>query len=138
MGTAVYARIGAITGDSKYFAKAWANFNLSAFTPHPTGYAFWSPSEQLFYRDPPKGSPNGVFWARGSGWVAAALADVLRLSRPDDAAVPQYAGVFKQFMARLATLQGADGCWRTSLTDPGAAAAAISKHRSMPDRVRDH
>lgn len=118
MGTAVHARIGAITGQSKYFDQAWAAFNLSAFTPHPAGYAFWSPAEQLFYRDPPKATPNGVFWARGNGWVAAALADVLRLSPPGHAAVPVYTAAFKAFMARLAGLQGADGCWRTSLTDP--------------------
>jgi rhamnogalacturonyl hydrolase YesR len=121
MGTAVYARIGAITGNSKYFEQAWTAFNISAFTPHPSGYSFWSPTEQLFYRDPPMDNPNGVFWARGNGWVAAALADVLRLSSPGDAAVPAYAAAFKAFMGRLVGLQGAEGCWRTSLTNPGAA-----------------
>lgn len=119
MAMAVYARVGAATGEQKYFEKMYANFAYSALVPHPNGFAFFSSSDALFYRDPPKGAPNGVFWSRGNGWAAAALVQALKYSPKGDPHVATYMSVFKQHMARLVQLQGADGCWRCSLTDPG-------------------
>lgn len=95
------------------------NFVYATLSPHPNGYAFWSKSEALFYRDPPKDTPNGVFWARGNGWVAAALVQALKYAPPSDPHTQTYRLVFRQHMAKLAQLQGADGCWRSSLTNPG-------------------
>lgn len=123
MAMSVYSRIGAATGDHKYFDKMFANFNYSVLTQYPNGYGFWSPNERLFYRDPPRGSPNGIFWARGNGWAVAALVQAISLSPPGDPYVPVYTHIYKQHVARLAELQGADGCWRCSLTNPGACEA---------------
>lgn len=119
MAMSVYSRIGTATGKQAYFDKMHTNFVYSALSPHPNGYGFWSVSDALFYRDPPKDHPDGVFWSRGNGWAAAALVQAMKFSPPSDPQVQTYKGVFKQHMARLAQLQGADGCWRSSLTNPG-------------------
>lgn len=96
------------------------NFVYAALSPHPNGFAFWSKSDSLFYRDPPQDHPNGVYWSRGNGWVAAALVQALKYAPPSDPHTQTYRLVYRQHMARLAELQGADGCWRSSLTNPGA------------------
>lgn len=71
--------------------------------------------------------PNGLFhhgpkapfyWARGDGWVAAALAEVLQ-SLPRSH--PQYARLmagYKKMMAGLMAVQGKDGLWHQLLDDP--------------------
>lgn len=125
MAMSVYSRIGALTGNPVYFQKMFKNFVHSALTPHPQGYAFFSRSEHLFYRDPPKTNPDGVFWSRGNGWVAAALVQALRFSPPADPHVATYRAVYVQLMSRLVQLQGEDGCWRSSLTDPGERLAWV-------------
>jgi rhamnogalacturonyl hydrolase YesR len=80
MAMSVYARIGALTGNTAYFNKMHANFQYAALQPHPHGYALWSQDQGLFYRDPPKGKPDGVFWSRGNGWAAAALVQAMKYS----------------------------------------------------------
>ena len=71
--------------------------------------------------------PNGLFhhgpdapfyWARGNGWVAAALAEVLQSLPPEH---PQYARLmagYKKMMAGLKACQSADGLWHQLLDDP--------------------
>lgn len=122
MAMAVWARLGAATGNQAYFDKMHTNFVHAALTPHPGGFGFWSAEDRLFYRDPPKGAPSGVFWSRGNGWAAAALVQAMQFSPPGDPHMQTYTSVFKQQMARLLALQGADGCWRSSLTDTGVRA----------------
>lgn len=119
MALSVYARIGALTGNQTYFDKMHRNFIYSALTPHPNGFAFWSQPNSLFYRDPPKDHPNGVFWSRGNGWAAAALVQALKYAPAEDPHTQTYRVVFRQHMQRVGALQGADGCWRSSLLAPG-------------------
>jgi len=71
--------------------------------------------------------PNGLFhhgpeapfyWARGNGWVAASLAEVLRSVPPEH---PRYARLmagYKKMMAGLKSVQGSDGLWHQLLDDP--------------------
>jgi unsaturated rhamnogalacturonyl hydrolase len=79
--------------------------------------------EHLFYRDSrffDQRAPNGrkVFWSRGNGWVLAGLARVLQEMPADYAERPRYVALFREMAAKIATLQQADGYWRTSLLDP--------------------
>jgi rhamnogalacturonyl hydrolase YesR len=71
--------------------------------------------------------PNGLFhhgpeapfyWARGNGWVAASLAEVLQ-SLP--VTHPQYARLmagYKKMMAGLKSVQAPSGLWHQLLDDP--------------------
>ena len=71
--------------------------------------------------------PNGLFhhgpaapfyWARGNGWVAAALAEVLQSLPPTH---PQYARLmagYRNMMAGLKAVQAPSGLWHQLLDDP--------------------
>ena len=81
--------------------------------------------EHLFYRDSrffDQRMPNGqkVFWSRGNGWVLAGLARVLQYLPPDWADRPRFVELFQQMARRIASLQGNDGYWRSSLLDPAS------------------
>jgi rhamnogalacturonyl hydrolase YesR len=92
------------------------------------GWRFWSPSDALFHRDPPVAAAQQqepqqqqqapIFWARGNGWALGALAAALEFTPRADPHRAVYADLLQRHAARLAQLQGADGCWRVSLTDP--------------------
>jgi unsaturated rhamnogalacturonyl hydrolase len=85
-------------------------------------------SEGLFFRDakyvyPKHKSVNGKkdFWARGNGWVFAALPrviDDLPKDHPDRA---HYIGIFREMAASLAASQQDDGYWTRSMLDPAHA-----------------
>ena len=73
--------------------------------------------------------PNGLFfhapdvkyfWARGDGWFAAGMAEMLRTlpaSHPDR---PRIMAGYKLMMAALLKYQGADGMWRELIDHPEA------------------
>ena len=80
-------------------------------------------AQGLWYRDctyvgttDANGQP--VFWARGNGWVIAAMAEVLQSLPAGDPHATKYADMLKTMAAKLVTLQGSDGFWRSSLLDP--------------------
>ena len=79
-------------------------------------------TQGLWYRDcaaigakDANGQP--VFWARGNGWVIAAMAQVLESLPAGDPRGAKYASMLQTMAARLAPLQGSDGLWRASLAD---------------------
>ena len=66
------------------------------------------------------GANGPYFWARGNGWVAAGLAEILTdlpADHPDRAAV--LAG-YRRMMAALLANQAADGLWRQLIDHPDA------------------
>ena len=118
MAPPVWARMSAITGDRKYIdamdVQWWRTYDR-----------LWDDKEHLFARDErfvTRLSPNGkkIFWSRGEGWVVAGLARLLEAMPADYPTRPKYIKVYQQMAARLITLQGADGLWRSSLLDTDA------------------
>ena len=59
-----------------------------------------------------------VFWSRGNGWVLAGLARVLQYLPEDYPERPRFLTLFQGMAKKIASLQGDDGYWRTSLLDP--------------------
>ncbi len=114
MTMSVYARLGAITGDRRYYQHMYKNFDYGT----RTGYKFWSGKDSLFYRDPLTAPPAPWFWSRGNGWAMGALVAAIQHSPASDARRAVYVDMFQKHAARLAQLQGRDGCWRVSLADP--------------------
>jgi rhamnogalacturonyl hydrolase YesR len=87
-----------------------------------TYHFLYDKENNLFFRDSSyfdKTEDNGkkVLWGRGNGWVAAGLVNLLKLLPEDSTYRPFYEDLFKEFVPRLATLQGSDGFWRASLLD---------------------
>ncbi|WP_420154251.1 glycoside hydrolase family 88/105 protein [Siphonobacter sp.] len=67
-----------------------------------------------------KREANGkkVFWSRGNGWVMGGLVKVLQELPKNHPTRDFYLTQYKQMSDRLASLQQADGLWRSSLLDP--------------------
>lgn len=79
----------------------------------------------LYYRDakyvyPKHKSVNGKkdFWARGDGWVLAALAKVLKDLPETDAYCQEYIDCFRTMAKAIAACQQPEGYWTRSMLDP--------------------
>lgn len=117
----VMTRMHHITGDPAYLAK------LRAYFDHARDLMY-DPADALFFRDakyifPKHKSSNGGkdFWARGNGWVFAALPKVIQdlpESHPDRA---HYLSIYQSMARSLAACQQPGGYWTRSLIDPDHA-----------------
>ena len=131
MGLPDWALWATRTGNSAYLAKLDAFFlwtrdqggTSTRCSAHPpTQPGLFDAGQSLWYRDcsyvnatDVNGKP--VFWSRGNGWVIAAMAEVLNALPAGDPHAAKYASMLQAMAARLATLQGSDGFWRSSLVD---------------------
>ena len=118
MAPSVYACLSAITGENKY-----VDFMNKQF--HKSYHHLYSQADSLFYRDDSYFNlteQNGekIFWGRGNGWVAAGLANILKVLSHSSEYRSFYEDLFVQLCTRLAHLQSNDGFWHASLLDSKA------------------
>jgi len=116
MAPPTWAKLGRITGDSKYYDFLHTQF-FDAIEP------IYDKEEFLFYRDKrfiEERSANGkkIFWSRGNGWVVGGIPRILMNLETDDPYREQYEELLWKMCSRLIELQGEDGLWRASLLDP--------------------
>lgn len=106
MITAVQSQAYRATGDRRYIDKA--------------------AKEMVFYLDSLQ-QPNGLFyhapdvpffWARGDGWMAAGMSELLRSLPKDNPDRPRIMEGYKKMMATLLKHQAEDGMWRQLVDDP--------------------
>jgi unsaturated rhamnogalacturonyl hydrolase len=122
MAMPVFARLGVLTGDARYFEKMHALFRHTMTVQG--GRGLYNPAEKLWWRDadfdPPYQEPNGAncYWSRGNGWVFAGLARVLDVLPADATHRAEYVQIFQDMAAALVPLQRIDGYWNASLKDP--------------------
>lgn len=118
MAPPVLVRTYAATGDRHYLDymdREWWQ----------TSASLYDPAEHLYFRDSryfTQKQENGekLFWARGNGWVMGALANVLQFMPDDCPSRSKYIAQYREMAARIASIQGKDGLWRSGLLDPGA------------------
>lgn len=110
-----------LTGDRRYLDKMVAYFEYA-------NGLMYDPETHLYYRDaryvyPQHQSVNGKkdFWARGDGWVFAALAKVLADLPRDDPYRPLFEDRFRAMAQTLKGIQAPEGYWTRSLLDPAHA-----------------
>ena len=121
MGMPVLTKLGKMTGDNRYFEKAWDMYAWSRNT-HAGG--LYNEKEGLWWRDkdfvPPYKEPNGknCYWSRGNGWVVAALVKVLEDIPANEPNRKTYEKDLKTMCTALIKCQRADGFWDVSLHDP--------------------
>lgn len=122
MAMPIFVKLGVTYNDPKYFDKMYA---LYAHTKYKEGgKGLYNPEDKLWWRDkdfvPPYKEPNGedCYWARGNGWVVAALVRVLDELPKSDAHYQEYLTDLTNMLAALAPLQRKDGFWNVSLHDP--------------------
>ena len=105
MITAVQSQAYRATGDRSYIDKA--------------------AKEMVFYLDSLQ-QPNGLFyhapdvpffWARGDGWMAAGMSELLRSLPKDNPDRPRIMEGYKKMMATLLKYQAEDGMWRQLIDD---------------------
>ena len=118
MAPPVWARLYRETGDRSYLDYMDHEWWI-------TSKLLYDPQEHLYFRDATylqKHEANGknLFWSRGNGWVMAALAQVL-VEIPDNYPTrKKYVDQYREMAARVISLQGADGLWRSGLLDADA------------------
>lgn len=122
MAMPVFARLGVVYHDKKYFDKMYAMYS---YTKNQHGdHGLYNQQDHLWWRDkdfdPPYAEPNGeyCYWSRGNGWVLAALVRVLSLLPVSDVHYKEYREDFKKMCAALLKVQRPDGFWNVSLHDP--------------------
>ena len=118
MSPPAFALAASATGDVRYL-----DF-MNRMWWKTTDYLY-DDEEHLYYRDSrffAQRSANGkkIFWSRGNGWVLAGLARVLQELPRDYPERARYLTLFGEMASKVATLQLADGYWRSSLLDPEA------------------
>lgn len=143
MAMPVFARLGVIESDARYFDAMWALYD-NARTQQGGGLR--NPVDGLWWRDlhfTPGGgtqqrmssslhnnipgsskdayivAPNGkdLYWSRGNGWVMAALVRVLDWLPTSDSRRATYVADIQSMAASLLPLQRSDGFWNESLLD---------------------
>ena len=119
MAMPVFAQLGKITGDKRYYERMYEMYMDSKVKQ-----GFYNPKDKLWWRDmdfkAPYKEPNGqdCYWSRGNGWVVAALVRVLNILPKDDAHRKEYLKTYLEMMKALLPIQRADGFWNASLHDP--------------------
>jgi len=108
MITAVQAQAYRATGDRKYIDRAASEMVL---------YLDKIQLENgLFYH-----SPDAHFsWARGNGWMAAGMAEILRILPKDNPNRNRILDGYHKMMLALLKFQEKDGMWRQIIDDPEA------------------
>ena len=104
------------TGDNRYLAFADEQFKKTYNHLYHSGERLFYRDDSYFYRKEANGKE--VFWGRGNGWVAAGLANILKMLPVGNAMRPFYESLFREHTERLASLQDASGFWHASLLDP--------------------
>ena len=119
MAGPTFARLGNLTGNTNYFQKLWQMYSYMK-----DGLGLFDANASLWYRDATYVYPlatnaagGKVFWARGNGWVFAALARVIQEMSVNSPHYQDYVTMFQTMAPAIKSLQGSDGLWRSSLYD---------------------
>lgn len=122
MAMPIFAKLGKMTGEQKYYDKMWDMYEYSRNTHGGNGLL--NPKDGLWWRDadfcPPYKEPNGedCYWSRGNGWVYAALIRVLDEIPVNEKHRMDYINDFLMMSKALKKCQREDGFWNASLHDP--------------------
>jgi unsaturated rhamnogalacturonyl hydrolase len=123
MAMPVFARLGYIYRDNRYFERLYDMF-LYTKTRQGT-YGLYNTEDHLWYRDkdfvPPFKEPNGenCYWSRGNGWVLAALVRTMEFLPDNGTYKNEMLNTYKEMVDALVKCQRDDGFWNVSLHDPG-------------------
>ncbi|WP_286862128.1 MULTISPECIES: glycoside hydrolase family 88 protein [Sphingobacterium] len=122
MAMPIFVKLGVTLNDTKYFDYMYKMYSHIKY--QEGGHGLFNPKDNLWWRDkdfiPPYAEPNGedCYWARGNGWVLAALALVLQELPKTDTHYMEYLDDFQKLAKALLPLQRTDGFWNVSLHDP--------------------
>ena len=122
MAMPVFARLGTIYKDTKYFDRMQEMYLFTKLKHGTNG--LYSSSDHLWWRDkdfvPPYKEPNGrnCYWSRGNGWVLAALVGTMDFLPKKSPFRKELLTTYKEMAEALVACQREDGFWNVSLHDP--------------------
>jgi unsaturated rhamnogalacturonyl hydrolase len=122
MAMPVFARLGTIYNDSRYFERMHEMY-LYTKEIHGTN-GLYNTKDKLWWRDKdfvsPYVEPNGedCYWSRGNGWVLAALVRTMDFLPGNSPYLTEYMTTYKEMVDALVACQRDDGFWNVSLLDP--------------------
>jgi len=125
MAMGAFSRLGHISALKNDTASAHAlhlkNFEL--YNNSAVGRKLFNPESGLYFRDQTyinQTTPGGkaVFWGRGNGWAAGALARTLQYLPKDEVGYDVYTARLQDMAIALKRNQQSDGFWRASILDP--------------------
>ncbi|HEY4018523.1 MAG TPA: glycoside hydrolase family 88 protein [Pseudonocardiaceae bacterium] len=105
-----FAKLGALTNTQADFTKMYAEFQN-------TQHGLYNAGKGLWWRDKSFTGKN-IYWSRGNGWVAAALARVLDVLPANDSHRATYVQTLQSMAAALRAAQQPSGFWYVNLGDP--------------------
>jgi rhamnogalacturonyl hydrolase YesR len=121
MAMPVFARLGSIYKDNKYFDRM---YQMYMFTKTKHGdHGLFNPVDHLWWRDkdfdPPYAGPNGqdCYWSRGNGWALAALVRTMDFMPGKSKYKKEFITTYKEMVDALMACQRTDGFWNVSLHD---------------------
>ncbi|WP_344851201.1 glycoside hydrolase family 88 protein [Pedobacter jeongneungensis] len=120
MGMPVFAKLGKLYKDTTYYNYMYKMYLHSKNTE---GGGLYNAKDGLWWRDkdfvPPYKEPNGedCYWARGNGWVVAALVRVLEIIPENEPHRNEYLKTYHEMIKALVPIQRTDGFWNVSLHD---------------------
>lgn len=121
MAMPVFARLGKVYMNEKYYDRMDEMYEYTKTKLGKNG--LYNAVDHLWWRDttfiPPYKEPNGenCYWARGNGWVVAALARSVDFISGNSAYKRSYQKTLKEMLEAIAPLQRKDGFWNVSLKD---------------------
>lgn len=122
MGMPLLSKMGALSGDERYYTKMWEMYEYTRNRQGNQG--LFNEKDGLWWRDknfiPPYKEPNGknCYWSRGNGWVYLALTRVMDELPISDKHYPDYVRDFLAMSRAIKDCQREDGFWNVSLHDP--------------------
>jgi unsaturated rhamnogalacturonyl hydrolase len=121
MAMPVYARLGSIYKDDRYFRRMYEMYMFTKLKHGANG--LYSTADKLWWRDkdfvPPYKEPNGedCYWSRGNGWVLAALVRTMDYLPKNSTYQKEFISTYKEMVDALVLCQRKDGFWNVSLHD---------------------
>jgi unsaturated rhamnogalacturonyl hydrolase len=121
MAMPVYARLGSIYKDDRYFKRMYDMYMFTKLKHGTNG--LYSTVDKLWWRDkdfvPPYKEPNGedCYWSRGNGWVLAALVRTMDYLPENSTYRKEFLNTYKEMVDALVKCQRNDGFWNVSLHD---------------------
>jgi unsaturated rhamnogalacturonyl hydrolase len=121
MAMPVYARLGSIYKDDRYFKRMYDMYMFTKLKHGTNG--LYSTVDKLWWRDkdfvPPYKEPNGedCYWSRGNGWVLAALVRTMDYLPKNSTYRKEFLNTYKEMVDALVKCQRNDGFWNVSLHD---------------------
>lgn len=115
MAPPTLARLGATTGEKKYFEFLHEMYWDTADYLFDRSAGLFYRDQRSFYQRTEHGKK--VFWSRGNGWVMGGIARIVPFIPIKDNKRDWYIELLKTMAQSIAPLQGSDGLWRSSLLD---------------------